>query len=448
MRRIQQISVNGLFGTFNHTIHLKREERITVIHGPNGFGKTTLLTMLDELFKSTYRKLFFVPFQEFCVECDDASYVRLRNMDDTPGTKRNEPHTLSVHFWKPDMNEEEDFIINRPSLNDVIRLVEEIPEVRRVGPNTWTDRSSGEILSIDEIIERYNNYLPSNAAKEQNGPDWKDLRESISIRFIQTQRLLSHSKRYGARYDAPGYESPLQPVVAQYAKELAATIESKLAEYAARSQSLDRTFPIRLLEQNTSPELTDDLLREKLNELEKKRERFIAAGLLDRSEDASAIPEQMRRELGTDTRGVLSVYVDDVDRKLSVLDEIANKIDLLRTIVNKRFQYKEMIVSKKKGFTFTSSHGSSLSPADLSSGEQHELVMLYEFLFKVKPGTLILIDEPEISLHVAWQTEFLNDLQEIMKLSDSDVLVATHSPDIISDKWELTVALKGPSTPA
>ena len=85
-----------------------------------------------------------------------------------------------------------------------------------------------------------------------------------------------------------------------------------------------------------------------------------------------------------------------------------------------------------------------MSPTDLSSGEQHQLVMLYELLFKVKPNSLILIDEPEISLHLAWQVQFLKDLQTILKLADFDVLIATHSPSIIEDRWDLTVELKGP----
>jgi predicted ATP-binding protein involved in virulence len=56
-----------------------------------------------------------------------------------------------------------------------------------------------------------------------------------------------------------------------------------------------------------------------------------------------------------------------------------------------------------------------------------------------------LIDEPELSLHVGWQAQFLKDLQEITGLADLDVLMATHSPDIIQDRWDLTVELKGPA---
>jgi predicted ATP-binding protein involved in virulence len=66
-------------------------------------------------------------------------------------------------------------------------------------------------------------------------------------------------------------------------------------------------------------------------------------------------------------------------------------------------------------------------------------------LFKVEPDSLILIDEPELSLHIAWQERFLKGLQEIIKLTPKDFLIATHSPDIISDRWDLTVELKGPA---
>ena len=85
-----------------------------------------------------------------------------------------------------------------------------------------------------------------------------------------------------------------------------------------------------------------------------------------------------------------------------------------------------------------------ISLEDLSSGEQHELVVLYNLLFVVSPNTLILIDEPEISLHVEWQEIFIRDLVEIAKLSKIDVLLATHSPSIIHDRWDLTIQLKSP----
>jgi predicted ATP-binding protein involved in virulence len=129
---------------------------------------------------------------------------------------------------------------------------------------------------------------------------------------------------------------------------------------------------------------------------------------------------------------------------LSVFDDVFTKIDLFKKIVNARFLHKSITVGQS-GFGVVTSSESQLDPVLLSSGEQHELVILYELLFRVSKNSIILIDEPEISLHVAWQDEFLKDLGQMAELSQFNALVATHSPQIISDRWDLTVELKGPA---
>ena len=153
---------------------------------------------------------------------------------------------------------------------------------------------------------------------------------------------------------------------------------------------------------------------------------------------------QVQEHIDVTTKNILSVYLEDVEKKIMIFNELATKIELFKRIIQQRFRYKNMSISKEKGFIFTTPDGKPLSPTDLSSGEQHELVMLYELLFKVQPNSLILIDEPELSFHLAWQVEFLKDLQAIIKLANFDVLIATHSPSIIDDRWDLTVELKGP----
>lgn len=75
------------------------------------------------------------------------------------------------------------------------------------------------------------------------------------------------------------------------------------------------------------------------------------------------------------------------------------------------------------------------------SGEQQELVLHYDLLFRVPSNTIVLIDEPELSLHVAWQKRFLPDLLKIVELSNFDALVATHSPYVVGDRGDLMVGL-------
>jgi hypothetical protein len=275
------------------------------------------------------------------------------------------------------------------------------------------------------------------------------LQKSVKVRFIESQRLLRLSK--GNAHRRPHeYESlpALELSVAIHANDLAKAIQGKLAEYATLSQSLDRTFPGRLVEHMQSATVypTDSIaqLREKLNKLEEKRNRLQDAGLLDKQED---LRFQVPEELQEPTQRVLPVYVTDVEKKLGVFDDIAAKIDLLKDIVNSRFSYKKISIDKEKGFVFRTDDGQPLNPSHLSSGEQHMLVLFSELLFRVESNSLVMIDEPEISLHVTWQKQFLRDLQQVTELASFDVLIATHSPQIVHDRWDdLTVELQGMAT--
>jgi predicted ATP-binding protein involved in virulence len=231
------------------------------------------------------------------------------------------------------------------------------------------------------------------------------------------------------------------PAVIAYAEELASTIQQSLAIYANLSQSLDRTFPSRLVSQVPTPSLPPEQLREALATLEHQRSRLVDLGLLDRERELDFRELQSIEERNRD---VLSVYVTDAHQKLSVFNDLSNKLELFKRSINERFLYKEMSFNSKSGFVFKTSDGQALPASKLSSGEQHEVVLFFELLFKVSPNSLILIDEPELSLHVLWQQQFLEDLSNITRLGGFDVLLATHSPQVIHHRWDLTVELKGP----
>ena len=68
--------------------------------------------------------------------------------------------------------------------------------------------------------------------------------------------------------------------------------------------------------------------------------------------------------------------------------------------------------------------------------------MFYDFLFNFENDTLIIIDEPELSLHVAWQVEFLKDYMTITENKNNHLLIATHSPQLINDYWNLCIDLE------
>jgi len=462
--RLKKITVKNLFGMFCHEVPLNMDDHITIIHGPNGIGKTILLTLLDALFgpQEEYYKLRRIPFSELSVDFDDGSTLCMERrivlkqptLLDTIDSERNRAGNaikLLLKFSTRGSDEKSYEVpsIRREEITFSLELIcSRIPELERIDSETWIHVPTQEKLLLNDVLDRFGDRLPirrrHKKGMDENEPEWlKKIRNSIHIHFIETQRLdatrlFSFSDSRRLRRSGESYHTI--PTVIDYSKELADAIREKLAEYAELSQSLDRTFPTRLVKGNGSSKPTIDELRGDLSKLEEKRSRLMAAGLLDRGEE---IDFKEFQEIDESNITVLSVYVHDVKEKLEVLDELTDKIDLLVDIINSRFLYKKMSISKKEGFIFETSDGQSISPTDLSSGEQHELVLNYELLFKVKSNSFILIDEPELSLHVIWQQQFLRDLQEVIRLAGFDVLLATHAPDIIHDRWDLTVELGG-----
>ncbi|MGH9751597.1 MAG: AAA family ATPase [Blastocatellia bacterium] len=426
--RVKEISVKKLFGVFNHSVPLNLEERITIIHGPNGYGKTIMLRMLDGFFNSRYAAWQTTPFEEFRIDFEDESYVRIlpfKNSDDP---------IIDVYFVKPGADEKVD--------QASVLLLQHPAES---APDDYTTEFSTEQENYERRMDRSGIFSEKIRQSRKSEPEWlSKLRKSVNIHFVRADRLLKRKvrKQQPTRAMPPDDWPNFELTVDRYAKELTEVIQATLAEYGEVSQSLDRTFPARVIKEPPAPSLSGHELQQKLRSLEEKRAYFVSAGLLD-SDDA--VDGQLHQDIDDRTKSVLSVYVSDTEKKLGVLDKLAAKIDLLKRVINQRFLYKKMSIGREKGLSFTTPKDRPLPAARLSSGEQHELVLLYELLFKVEPDSLILIDEPELSLHIAWQERFLKDLQEIIKLTPMDFLIATHSPDIISDRWDLTVDLKGPA---
>lgn len=120
------------------------------------------------------------------------------------------------------------------------------------------------------------------------------------------------------------------------------------------------------------------------------------------------------------------------------------RIELFKKIVGRcEFASKAMEITKLFGFRFIADDEfkSKISLNSLSSGEKHMIIQLYELLFNAQEGTLVLIDEPELSLHMMWQMNYLKNLEEIAALRGFQCIVATHSPQIFNSMWSMTTDL-------
>ncbi|MBF0410959.1 MAG: AAA family ATPase [Candidatus Riflebacteria bacterium] len=442
--RIVKIEVEKLFGIFNHVIPFFQEDRITIIHGPNGVGKTMILKMLKSLFNLNFSIFQKIPFKAFQVSFSDNTHLRIEK--ELGGSQENPTEKIQLIHSERGI---EPFNLSskvRRIGPQMLRSIEaNIPGIVRIGQNQWINTNSNRVFSPSEMIDHYEDFLSQHSPERvrEHFPEWlKNIQGCLSLGFISTDRLYIPKSRSRARNRFEENEN-LSYSVLEYSQELARSISENLARSYQFSSNLDNSFPIRLLRtiENPQSSASEEAIRADLKSLENKRERLSSAGLLNTEKDRFNVFDHAFNDL---TKNVLAVYLEDTKKKLDFFNEILEKIELFQKIIGKRFKYKSMRITRNEGLIFKTDANLILSPDCLSSGEQHELVLIYELLFKVKPNSLILIDEPEISLHIEWQKEFLSDLSEITKVSNIEALIATHSPDIINDRWDLTIDLGVP----
>ena len=424
--KIKSLKINKLFNRFNHAIDFKKEN-ITIITAPNGHGKTVCLKILDAIFNQKFRylsKLEFLSIQ-LHTENNGILFFEKKNVKESSFVISLSSND-KIHTYDDNMQQS----------TDTDRIINRIPFLHQIGPNLWEDMRDDIQYTTEELFEYeyIARHLPEKL-RSPHKPEWyNDLISDLKVHFIQDQRLINKEllKRNNGSYIN---------TIEKYAKELSEMIQKCRMKSIEISQNLDSTFPSRLLKKgNEQNQVSQDYIIDELNSLQSKRNELSKFNLLLSENSIDQItPEDLKIE---DLK-VFNLYIEDTKEKLEPYNEIYKKINLFNNILNeKHLAYKLIKISSERGFYFETIENEELELTQLSSGEQHQVVLLYELIFKTNEHTLILIDEPEISLHVTWQKEFLQDIEKIKEIQKNMVVViATHSPQIINGRWDLAYDL-------
>jgi hypothetical protein len=250
--RLTNIQVTKLFGVFDHTIPLNLADRITIIHGPNGFGKTAMLQMVQSLLGNRFARLRRVPFESFMLNLEDGRELSVTKKFPSKAEAEREESSATLLFeLKTPGKESEKFALPSSPLREGLRFPLEmierhIEDLERVGPDTWVQVQTGRKLQLEDIIELYGEFLPIASQQKTKIPDWlTKLPNEFDVRLIEAQRLFSVSdNRRSRRADSFRFE----PAVSSYSKELAASVQEVQAKYGTFSQQLDSSFPMRVFQ--------------------------------------------------------------------------------------------------------------------------------------------------------------------------------------------------------
>lgn len=452
--KISRVLVRGLFETLTHEIPLG-EGGITFIHGPNGCGKTTVLRLVHALLADELQALKLVDFKELRVTYTDGySLLVLRTVrqeskkqlfDDEEELLRA-TIDITITLLNPKGKEQQKFeyskqfqkISNSDMRFPLSSVERRLPFLTRTAPQQWIDQRNGRFLSFEEVLAKYGERL--NFGVNFQRPTWLTERlGKARIGFVRTQRLINISAI--ARNSRTDELKEPRDVVEIYSSQIRDTIAKKLAESAVQSQARDRSFPIRLINKEFVKDVPQSEFLETYRATEERAQNLMSAGLLDQ---AASIPLPQRR-LTKLERDVLALYLSDFNEKLDAFADLQRRIEALVEIVGSKLRRKRLVIDRQKGLVFETYDNppKKLSVTDLSSGEQHQIVLFYELIFASAGIDLFLIDEPEISLHVEWQRAFISDIEKVQALTGATFLIATHSPQVINNRRDLAVPLDG-----
>ena len=414
---MNRIKFTKLFGRFDYDLEMK-DGGITIITGPNGFGKSTILRCIEAIQNGIEGLVYFINLDFEKIEFFFENQIIIIQKD------------------------EEKLYIDKSAIN-IKELVQKIlrlpyrygPYLRHRSEDIFLDRRTGKAYEIEEILSNSNammdildNTIPLNEIFSQTVINkLKKIKDKIgNIFFIKEQRLIAN-KRENRRQ-----EEKVVNIIEELPEKFKKQIGEISEKYSKVANEYDSTYPYRLFNEKSG--ISQVEYEKNMKEMKKKFEKL-------REYDISEINSNRKLEFKEEFATALKIYFEDFNNKYKVYEELINRLDLYVSIINSRLTFKRIKISREEGIEVISDNEKKLKLSDLSSGEKQEIVLFYQLIFETPNRSLLLIDEPEISLHIIWQKIFMDDLQKVVNLKNLNVIVATHSAQIINNYWDNQIDL-------
>ncbi len=165
-----------------------------------------------------------------------------------------------------------------------------------------------------------------------------------------------------------------------------------------------------------------------------------------RSKNDSALLRDLKDVLNQNGRG--TSFFDYRMKIINFPDQaerIRSRIDNFFSLVNSLFAEtgKEVSIdTRSNSIMFTIANSDAVNGGEksiitvdmLSSGEKQLMLILTTVFLQEESPCVLLMDEPEISLHISWQDELINVIRRLNP--NCQLILTTHSPNIFANGWE------------
>ncbi len=435
---IERVEIKKLHNLYDYDICIPDYQNVLILTGPNGYGKTTILKIINNLLTCNFWYFYFLRFQSIQItfrqnaQSDGAYIIKIERQIEA--TEKGQSENASEVIKPFNIGEQlsiglfsnkkelpiETLVLGR---NYLVRLFRRYVSSGRDG---YTEQD------LFKILER--EYTPSqDTYLSDNGKTLSLFLQERRCQFIKEQRLIlfTSSERSPYGYRRKEYNDKMQ--VDAIAEELKSGFIKSQMLFAVKSQDIDATFIKRLMSGDHAS--YDEMsFKDKLNALKQKTENYRKYELVSDID--------IQEDYSQQYRGILSLYIDDMENKLAVFEDFYEKLVLFdRFVTGKSLSNKHIVLNEKHGISVYNDLNEEIPLASLSSGEQDLVILYYKLVFSTPAHSLLLIDEPENSLHVAWLEQMLDDYQSMADKLKCQIIIATHSPAFIDGQWDKTYDL-------
>ncbi|HEJ8007445.1 TPA: AAA family ATPase [Serratia marcescens] len=422
---LKRINLNKIHHRYNLSVDFN--DNLNVIHGKNGAGKSTLIHVIANVVNCDFLRFAFLNFEKIEVFYNNGKEITISQEKDQDDKviivslstgERIKFTTLEASATIRELKEE------RYSNESTPLLISKIQSFTK--ENGLKITSSSYFPAFRTMLEAWGAYPESAYERRQYN------------RFGMSSKRISSFARelFGQFMPDINYPSPID--IEERIKEEIRRAQVGIARFESRifSESFVKVFSALIKGSNEEEILPDTILKD----IEKLTISQENTAKINYFEEYSKIYDEIRLLINKSNRngvessvsGALTVYRDALKERLEYQGIAFSEIDNYFNSVNSFLDEKEMGYefdlerrNPKVGLRFPDNTWSSIRV--MSSGERQLLTMLYA-ASKMSKDAIVLIDEPEISLHIDWQEELLENM--LSQLSGRQIIVCTHSPSI------------------
>ncbi len=425
---IKRIFAQGIIGRYDYDINfMTGDSGMKAIYSENGHGKTNLLKLISYITSGEddgLRRVFSIPFKGVEIYSSNgriALYREGHKLCKVVVYNKKENVCLSYDMSVGDISSGPEQVVD----DEILNKYKEISAcIYRVAGN-----------SVFLGTNRLNNI-------DSSAPFVSRIRRRPGIRSVNAEDLEEDSS--GVIVDAALYE--LHNSLVRNAQRAAIMSRGRRGVYSQITESmLDKSKSTR---RNIKSSQAKKEILEKIRDIDKIKELVDKYKLIN-FEEFNSINETIDKARRNDGQFrslyyILMPYFDSLEDRINDLIPAAELIESFIDSINTLFSGKEIRFSIQRGFEIFSTNENILysdisdrliiSPSMLSSGEKHLMYLLSKVIVSsTREDSLLIIDEPEISLGMQWQRLFVKYVQECLSDSNLQIIMATHSPLILND---------------